>query len=278
METPLTPLEFARRARKLYGDREAVVDGDLRLTYAQFLDRCDRWSAALQKLGVKKGDRVAYIAPNTHEQLESFYAVPQTGAVLVPINYRLTPDDFVYITTHSGSKVLCVHPDHMEAVDSVRGQLSGVEHFVALGSAAGRKGWIEYEAAIAGAGPEFVRPDISEDDLLSLNYTSGTTARPKGVMITHRNAWMNVVGTLVHLHMGVDDRYLWTLPMFHANGWTFVWIVTAVGGTHICLPKVDPAKAFELIRNEHVSWLRAAPPGAPPRGRSQARSTPSGPR
>jgi fatty-acyl-CoA synthase len=259
VETPLTPLEFARRARKLYGDREAVVDGDLRMTYEQFLDRCDRWSAALQKLGVKKGDRVAYIAPNTHEQLESFYAVPQTGAVLVPINYRLTPDDFVYITTHSGSKVLCVHPDHMEAVDSVRGQLSGVEHFVALGSAAGRKGWIEYEAAIAGAGPEFVRPDISEDDLLSLNYTSGTTARPKGVMITHRNAWMNVVGTLVHLHMGVDDRYLWTLPMFHANGWTFVWIVTAVGGTHICLPKVDPAKAFELIRNEHVSWLSAAP-------------------
>jgi fatty-acyl-CoA synthase len=259
VETPLTPLEFARRARKLYGDREAVVDGDLRLTYAQFLDRCDRWSAALQKLGVKKGDRVAYIAPNTHEQLESFYAVPQTGAVLVPINYRLTPDDFVYITTHSGSKVLCVHPDHMEAVDSVRGQLSGVEHYVALGSAAGRKGWIEYEAAIAGAGAEFERPDISEDDLLSLNYTSGTTARPKGVMITHRNAWMNVVGTLVHLHMGVDDRYLWTLPMFHANGWTFVWIVTAVGGTHICLPKVDPAKAFELIRNEHVSWLSAAP-------------------
>ncbi len=259
METPLTPLEFGRRARKLYRDREAVVDGDLRMTYAQFLDRCDRWSAALQKLGVKKGDRVAYIAPNTHEQLESFYAVPQTGAVLVPINYRLTPDDFVYITSHSGSKVLCVHPDHMEAVDSVRGQLSGVEHFVALGSAAGRKGWIEYEAAIAGAGPEFVRPDIAEDDLLSLNYTSGTTARPKGVMITHRNAWMNVVGTLVHLHMSVDDRYLWTLPMFHANGWTFVWIVTAVGGTHICLPKVDPAKAFELIRNEHVSWLCAAP-------------------
>src|SRR5947209_5093145 len=217
------------------------------MTYEQFLDRCDRWSGALQKLGVKKGDRVAYIAPNTHEQLESFYAVPQTGAVLVPINYRLTPDDFVYITTHSGSKVLCVHPDHMEAVDSVRGQLGAVEHFVALGSAAGRKGWIEYEAAIAGAGPDFVHPDIDEDDLLSLNYTSGTTARPKGVMITHRNAWINVVGTLVHLHMGVDDRYLWTLPMFHANGWTFVWIVTAVGGTHICLPRVDPAKALELI-------------------------------
>ena len=259
METALTPLEFARRARKLYGDREAVVDGDLRLTYEQFFDRCDRWSAALQGLGVNKGDRVAYIAPNTHEQLESFYAVPQTGAVLVPINYRLTPDDFVYITTHSGAKVLCVHPDHMEAVDSVRSQLGGVEHFIALGSAGGRKGWTEYEVSIAAAGPEFKRPSIAEGDLLSLNYTSGTTAKPKGVMITHRNAWMNVVGTLVHLRPGVDDRYLWTLPMFHANGWTFVWLVTAVGGVHVCLPKVDPTRVFELIRTENVSWLCAAP-------------------
>ncbi|HYT11682.1 MAG TPA: long-chain-fatty-acid--CoA ligase [Candidatus Nitrosopolaris sp.] len=259
METALTPLEFARRARKLYGDREGVVDGDLRLTYEQFFDRCDRWSAALQDMGVKKGDRVAYIAPNTHEQLESFYAVPQIGAVLVPINYRLTPDDFVFITTHSGAKVLCVHPDHMEAVDSVRGRLAGVEHFVALGSAGGRRGWIEYEPAIASAGSNFKRPEIKESDLLSLNYTSGTTAKPKGVMITHRNAWMNVVGTLVHLHLGVDDRYLWTLPMFHANGWTFVWIVTAVGGTHVCLPKVDPARVFELIRKENVRWLCAAP-------------------
>jgi fatty-acyl-CoA synthase len=259
METQLTPLEFARRSRKLYGDREAVVDGDLRMTYEQFFDRCDRWSAALQQMGVKKGDRVAYIAPNTHEQLESFYAVPQIGAVLVPINYRLTPDDFVYITNHSGAKVLCVHPDHMEAVDSVRGQLDGVENFVALGSAAGRKGWTEYETSIAAASPKFKRLDVAEGDLLSLNYTSGTTAKPKGVMITHRNAWVNVVGTLVHLHLGVDDRYLWTLPMFHANGWTFVWLVTAVGGTHICLPKVDPAKVFELIRNERVGWLCAAP-------------------
>ena len=130
METPLTPLEFARRTRKLYGEREGVVDGDLRLTYEQFFDRCDRWSAALQGMGVKKGDRVAYIAPNTHEQLESFYAVPQIGAVLVPINYRLTADDFVYITTHSGAKVLCVHPDYLDAIDGVRDQLGGVEHFV----------------------------------------------------------------------------------------------------------------------------------------------------
>src|SRR6266704_6586879 len=151
METPLTPLEFARRARKLYGYREAVVDGSLRLTYEQFFERCDRWSAALQAMGVRKGDRVAYIAPNTHEQLESFYAVPQTGAVLVPINYRLTADDFVYITSHSGSKVLCVHPDYLAAVDGAREQLHGVENFVSLGSAGGREGWTEYEPMVAAS-------------------------------------------------------------------------------------------------------------------------------
>src|ERR1700731_1974705 len=134
METPLTPLEFERRTRKLVGEREGVVDGNLRLTYEQFFDRSDRWSAALQGMGVKKGDRVAYIAPNVHEQLESFYAVPQIGAVLVPINYRLTAEDFVYITSHSGAKVLCVHPDYLDAVDGLRDQLSGGEHFVSLGS------------------------------------------------------------------------------------------------------------------------------------------------
>src|SRR6266545_5231402 len=132
METPRSPIDFARRARKLYGEREAVVDGNLRLTYEQFFDRCDRWSSLLQKLGVTQGDRVAYIAPNTHAQLESFYAVPQIGAVLVPINYSLTPDDFVYLINHSGAKIVCAHSDHLAAVDSIRAQLPGVEQFVAL--------------------------------------------------------------------------------------------------------------------------------------------------
>jgi fatty-acyl-CoA synthase len=176
METPLTPLEFARRTRKLYGDRVGVVDGDVRLTYEDFFAGCDRWSSALQALGVKQGDRVAYIAPNTREQLESFYAVPQIGAVVVPINYRLTAEDFVYITSHSGSKVLCVHPDYLDAIDGVRDQLRGVEHFVALGSAGGRKGWLEHDAEVARAKPSFKRAEIHESDLLALNYTSGTTA------------------------------------------------------------------------------------------------------
>src|SRR3989440_10450365 len=135
MEIPLTPLEFARRTRKLYGGREAVVDGDLRLTYEEFFSRCDRWSAALEALGVKQGDRVAYIAPNTHAQLESFYAVPQIGAVLVPLNYRLTADDFVYLINHSGSKILCAHSDYLNAIDGVRSRLKSVENFVSLDDA-----------------------------------------------------------------------------------------------------------------------------------------------
>jgi acyl-CoA synthetase (AMP-forming)/AMP-acid ligase II len=258
MELALTPLEFARRARRLYADREAVVDGDLRMTYGQFFDRCDRWSHVLQtQMGIGHGDRVAYIAPNTHAQLESFYAVPQLGAVLVPINFRLTPDDFAYIIGHSGARVVCVHSDYLEAVDGIRDQIPNVEHFVALEGS--REGWLEYEPALAAASPEFLKPTIDERDLLSINYTSGTTSRPKGVMITHRNAYMNVVGTLVHVSMTPGDTYLWTLPMFHANGWTFVWIVTAVGARHICLRRVEPKAIFELVNREQVSMLCAAP-------------------
>src|ERR1041384_956976 len=257
MELPLTPLEFARRTRKLYPEREAVVDGDLRLTYAEFFERCDRWSVALRSLGVKQGDRVAYIAPNTHAMLESFYAVPQIGAVLVPINYRLIADDFAYLIGHSGARVVCVDSDYQEAVDSIRERIPGVERFVALEGA--REGWLEYEAILGGADPGFRPVEIAERDLVSINYTSGTTSRPKGVMITHRNAALNVLNTLAHHPMDAGDRYLWTLPMFHANGWTFVWIVTAVGATHVCLRKVEPRTIFEHIAAEGITMFCAAP-------------------
>ena len=157
METPLTPLEFARRTRTLYRDREAVVDEDLRLTYEQFFDRCDRWSTVLQGLGIKPGDRIAYIAPNTHAQLESFYAVPQIGGVLVPINYRLTPDDFIYLIEHSGARVVCADRDYLEAIDNVRSKLPNVSAFVALNN--NKSGWLDYEALIAQSPGEFHRPD-----------------------------------------------------------------------------------------------------------------------
>src|SRR5947209_13534202 len=154
MELALTPLEFARRARRLYADREGVVDGDLRLTYGQFFDRCDRWAHVMQRqLAVRQGDRVAYIAPNTHAQLESFYAVPQIGAVLVPINYRLTADDFDYIINHSGARIVCAHSDYLDTVDSIRAQLPKVERFIALDGS--KDGWLNYEAMLADASPDF---------------------------------------------------------------------------------------------------------------------------
>ena len=259
METPLTPLEFARRARRLYANREAVVDGSRRFTYEDFFRRCDRWAAALQALGVARGDRVAYIASNTTRQLESFYAVPSIGAVLVPINYRLTAADFSYIINHSGATVVCVDPEYAPLVDSVRAELQGVRHFVTLDDRAAAPGWRAYDALLVEAPDAFTPADVTERDLLTINYTSGTTSRPKGVMITHRNAYMNTVGTLVHIPMTCADRYLWTLPMFHANGWTFTWTVTAAGGVHVCLPKIDPRRVFELVRDERITLLCAAP-------------------
>ena len=257
METPLTPLELARRARRLYADREAVIDGGARLTYAGFLERCDCWSSALQGLGVRPGDRVAYISPNTSAQLESFYAVPQIGAVLVPVNYRLTAADFAYIIEHSGAAVVCADGEYLEAVDRVRASLPGVRHFVALDGK--RSGWLDRDSLLEASSPAFDASAVAETDLLTINYTSGTTSKPKGVMITHRNAYMNTVGTLVHVHMTCSERYLWTLPMFHANGWTFVWTVTAVGGTHVCLRKVEPGALFEALERESITMLCAAP-------------------
>ncbi|GAC1354408.1 MAG: acyl--CoA ligase family protein [Herpetosiphon sp.] len=276
METPLTPLAFMERSKRLYPDREAVVDGDVRLTYSQFFERCDRWSSALQGMGIGTGDRVAYIAPNSHTNLEAFYAVPQLGAVLVPINYRLIADDFAYIINHSGARVVCVHSDYLEMVDTIRDACPRVEQYVALEGT--RTGWHNYEELLATASGDFRRPTIGESDLLTINYTSGTTSRPKGVMITHRNAYLNVVGTLIHVHMTPDDRYLWTLPMFHANGWTFVWTVTAVGGTHICLRRVEPARVFAAVAEHGVTLLCAAPTvlisiaNSPPEIRGQPRS------
>ena len=250
-------MDFSRRASRLYGDRTAVVDGDKRFTYAEFFDRCDRCSEAIRRIGVQAGDRVAYIAPNTHAHLEGYYAVPQMGAVIVPINYRLSAGEVAYILRHSGSKVVCVDADYIDLVDSIRDEIPDVEQFVALDG--GNSDWLDYESLLNQSTGECESPAIDEDQLLSINYTSGTTSNPKGVMITHRNAYMNVVGTLIHQHMSPADSYLWTLPMFHANGWTFTWLVTACGGKHVCLRRVEPEAVFRLMRVESVTMFCAAP-------------------
>ena len=257
MEIPLSPLEFARRAHRLYPQHGAVVDGALRFSYGEFLERCDRWSAALQRLGVQAGDRVVVIAPNTHAMLEQFYAVPQIGAILVPLNYRLSGADFRYMIGHCEPVIVCAYPDYIAALEGMRGELGSVRHFVALEGS--HPGWLDYESVLAAAPAEFAPVPVAESDVITINYTSGTTSRPKGVMITHRNAWMNSIGTLVHHPLAVGERYLWTLPMFHANGWTFVWTVTAAGGTHVCLRKVEAAAIYALINAEQVGVLCAAP-------------------
>jgi fatty-acyl-CoA synthase len=206
---------------------------------------------------VKSGERVATIAPNTQSHLEAFYAVPQIGAVVVPINFRLTAADFAYILNHSGARVVCVHADYLDAVDSIRSQVPGVEHFIAF---SGQKdGWIDYEATLAASAPDFTPAEVVETEMIALNYTSGTTANPKGVMVTHRNTALNIMGHLMHTRITAADRYLWVLPMFHANGWCFVWTITAVGGRHVCIPKADPRLIFETIRRESVTLLCAAP-------------------
>ena len=261
MELPLTPLEFARRARRLYPEREAVVDGDLRLTYAQFFDRCDRWSAALQRLGVRPGDRVAYIAPNTHAQLESFYAVPQIGAVLVPINYRLTADDFAYLDPATAAPRSSARTrDYLDAVDSIRARdperhstSSPSERRARAGSTTRRR-WPPRPPPSSGRRSR-------ESDLLTINYTSGTTSRPKGVMITHRNAYMNAVGTLVHHPMDCGRP----LPLDAARCSTptagrSCGSSPPSAATHVCLRKVDPAGVFAEHRAARRSRMLCAAP------------------
>ena len=153
--------------------------------------------------------------------------------------------------------MVCAHPDYFEAVDSIRESLSNVEHFVALEGEA--EGWVDYEASIRDHGPNFERVEIDERDLITINYTSGTTARPKGVMVTHRSAYINIMNTLAHQHLTPSDRYLWTLPMFHANGWTFTWINTARGMAHVCLRRVEPELIYKLMRDESITMFCAAP-------------------
>lgn len=259
MQIPLTPLDFFRRARKIYARREAVVDGATRLTYAAFGERCDRWSAALTVLGVGAGDRVATIAQNTHQHLEQFYGIAQIGAVIVPMNYRLKGADFVYMINHSGATVVCAQADFVDLLEEQRAQMPQVRHFVALdATVALPRNWLAYEELLRAAGTmRAFQPD--ETALISINYTSGTTSRPKGVMITHRNVWTNCVGTQAHWPLSPGDRYLWTLPMFHANGWTFTWTVTAAGAVHVCLPKVDALSVYAQVNGQAITHLCAAP-------------------
>ena len=261
METPLLVDLFLRRAAQIYPNKTAVVDGARRFTYAELQARVNRFSHALLGLGVGRGDRVCILSPNSHFFLESFYATSQIGAVLVPLNYRLVAADHEYILNHAGVKVVCADHEYTQVVEDIRPNLTTVEHFViAQDDGAPPFGWHDWEALVAEQPESPPSPvESGENDLVSINYTSGTTARPKGVMLTHRNCTINAYGLIAHLRVAHEDVELWTLPMFHCNGWGGVYAITGMGGTHVVLRNVDAAEIYRLIEHEKVTFACMAP-------------------
>lgn len=258
MNVPLLVTHFLDRAARLYGNKIAVIDEEKQVTYDELYSRVQRLSHGLFELGVRKGDKVAYLAPNTLEMLEGFYGVFQLGAVMVPLNIRLTPDDYLYILNHSETKVLLVDEELYAQIEPIRDNLLTVQTIIVQNGV--KDGCLSYDEWI-NRQPNglFERPPMNEDDICSLLYTSGTTGKPKGVMLSHRNNYLHALSTMHHLRVEEEDVYLHVLPMFHVNGWGAPFYYTANGATQICLRKVDPAQIFNLIDKYQVTVMHMAP-------------------
>jgi fatty-acyl-CoA synthase len=261
MEVPLLVDDFLRRAALLYPEKTAIVDGSLRFTYREYQARVHQLAHALADLGIGPGDRVCILSPNSHFFLESFYATSLLGAILVPLNYRLVPEDHAYIIEHAGVKAVLADYEYTAMIDSIRPELTTVEYWIAADySSTAHPGWVDWNTLIAAA-PTEAPPVVerSENDTVSINYTSGTTARPKGVMLTHRNCYINAYSLIAHLRVAHEDVELWTLPMFHCNGWGGVYALTGMGGTHVVLRVVEAEKIYQLIEAEAVTFACMAP-------------------
>ncbi|MCS7025752.1 MAG: acyl--CoA ligase family protein [Bryobacteraceae bacterium] len=249
MKRALTPLTFLARSGFVYRDKVAVIHDDLRFRYAEFQDRCHRLAAGLRALGVEPGDRVAVLAPNTPMALEPHFAVPLIGAVLVMLNTRLAGSELAWILNHSGAKVILADPQLVKVLDPHRAEMPELKHVVT-----------DYEAFLAGGVlPLEPLPEPDEDGLLSINYTSGTTGFPKGVMYSHRGAYLNALGELLQYGLCESSVYLWVLPLFHCNGWCFPWAVTAAGATHVCLRQAHPEQIAAAIASYRVTHFCGAP-------------------
>ena len=259
----LNPASFLERSAFVYPDKPAVVYNGHVTTYAQYHERCRRLAAALRKVGVGKGDRVAFLSPNVPAMLEAYFGPLGIGAVLVVLNTRLSSGEIAYILEHSGSKVLIFDSELAPTVKGFKDEAPGVETYVQILDTHPLDPDIpgpDYETFIGQADPipVLMGPD-SELDTIAINYTSGTTGLPKGVEYNARGAYLNALGEALEIGLTWDSSYLWTLPLFHASGWCYPWAVTAVGGTHVCLRRVDPEEVYRLIGEQGVTHMCAAP-------------------
>lgn len=261
---PLSPVSFLARAARIWPARVAIIHGARRVTYAQHLDRSRRLASALRRAGVTPGDVVAALLPNIPEMLEAHMGVPMAHAVLCPINTRLDAPTVRFILGHSRAKVLLLDREFAAVATAALDGVANPPRVVVVDDPEGPGGAaIEatpYEDFLAAGDAAFpVEPPVDEWQAISLSYTSGTTGDPKGVVVHHRGAYLNACGNALAFGLSPQSVYLWTLPMFHCNGWTYTWAVTLQGGTHVCLRRVDPARIFALIAEHAVTHLCAAP-------------------
>ncbi|MFL2547353.1 MAG: acyl-CoA synthetase [Candidatus Rariloculaceae bacterium] len=261
---PLSPLSFGRRTAETFPDRVAVIHGDTRYTWKESYARCRRLASALSRRGIKKGDTVAVMAPNVPALFEAHFGVPLCGAVLNALNIRLDAAAIGFILGHAEAKVLITDrefsPVISEALATLEDKPLVIDIDDPLANSGELLGELTYEALLEEGDPEYPWTlPTDEWDAISLNYTSGTTGNPKGVVYHHRGAYMNAIGDILAWAMPHRPVYLWTLPMFHCNGWCFPWAVTAMGGTHVCLRQVEPSAVFDAIRTYNVTHLCGAP-------------------